>query len=194
MDILVHICCAPCFTYPHRRLLDEGYRVKGFFFNPNIQPESEFQKRLEALEAYQEKTGLDVLYADAPCSKGEWSEGCGRCYNVRLQEAARAASDMGFDTFTSSLLSSPWQKHSLIKKSGEELARRFGIGFHYEDFRKGWRETIRISREMDLYRQKYCGCIRSLGESGYFQGKREGMRKMLIEEFESKNKEFSSNV
>jgi predicted adenine nucleotide alpha hydrolase (AANH) superfamily ATPase len=186
MDILVHICCAPCFTYPHKRLLEEGHTVTGFFFNPNIQPESEFQRRLDALEAYQAKTDLGVIYADAPSSREEWGRKCKSCYDIRLQEAARTASDLGFDSFTSSLLSSPWQKHALIKKSGEDMARRFGIEFHYQDFREGWRETIRISREMGLYRQKYCGCIRSLKESSYFKGKREGARKRLLEEFKGK--------
>ncbi|NOZ77224.1 MAG: epoxyqueuosine reductase QueH [Euryarchaeota archaeon] len=186
MEILVHICCAPCFTYPHRRLVEEGHTVTGLFFNPNIQPASEFRRRLQALEAYRAETGLDVIYPEGPSSSEEWSMQCRQCYDLRLREAARTASDLGFDGFTTSLLSSPWQRHALIKKSAGELARRFGVDFHYQDFRQGWQETVRISREMGLYRQKYCGCIRSLWESGYFRGEREAARKRLLEEFEGK--------
>ena len=86
-------------------------------------------------------------------------ERCTACYHLRLEKTARAASKRGFDAFTTSLLVSPYQKHELIRDIGRSVGAEHEIEFYYEDFRPGWPETRAMSREMDLYRQKYCGCI-----------------------------------
>ena len=79
----------------------------------------------------------------------------------RLKLAAEYAAENGFDAFTSSLLYSRYQNHELIRKTGEELGQHYGIDFLYDDYRVGWQEGIRVSKEMGLYRQQYCGCIYS---------------------------------
>lgn len=167
----MHVCCAPCFTYPHRKLEEEGHSVTGIFFNPNIHPLEEYGRRLDALKEYQSATGLEVVYHGdyglsefLEMARGKEKSRCTHCYDMRLSEVAREASDRGFDTYSSSLLSSPWQKHDIIRKVGENQGTRYGVVFHYDDFRKGWQESIKISKDMGLYRQNYCGCIFSLDE------------------------------
>ena len=87
------------------------------------------------------------------------SERCAACHHLRLDKAARSATEGGFDAFTTSLLVSPYQKHDLIRDIGRSVGIEHGVEFYYEDFRPGWPKTHEMSSEMDLYRQKYCGCI-----------------------------------
>lgn len=98
---------------------------------------------------------------------------CRYCYRMRLAEAARIAKKYNFDSFTSTLLYSRYQKHDLIRQIAEEEAKRQGIDFLYRDFREGWLEGIRISKEMGMYRQSYCGCIYSEKERYYRRPKKE---------------------
>jgi epoxyqueuosine reductase len=86
---------------------------------------------------------------------------CYTCYSMRLNYAAKMAKDRAFDAFTTTLLYSKYQKHDLIRSIGETLAKEYGISFYYQDFRVGWSEGVRISKEKGLYRQPYCGCIYS---------------------------------
>ncbi len=99
-------------------------------------------------------------------------ERCRYCYSVRLEATAREAKRSHFDSFSTTLLYSIYQKHDLIKEMGERIAEEVGISFHYEDFRRGWRKGVEVSKAMGLYRQQYCGCIYSEKE-----------RFMKIEEF-----------
>ena len=84
---------------------------------------------------------------------------CGYCYSSRLEATAKAAKENGFDYFSSSLLYSKYQNHDEIKNIGNELAEKYGISFYYDDFRIGWKQGNKESKDMGLYRQKYCGCI-----------------------------------
>lgn len=174
MQILVHICCAPCFTYPHTRLVDEGHEITGFFFNPNIHPYSEYKKRMESLEKYAEVNGLKWIRGNDYDIEGYLrgalasEDRCGFCYEQRLNETAKTANLLGFDAFTTTLLISPYQKHELLIKTGEKAADEYGIKFFYEDFREGYRESRETSKALDLYMQKYCGCIFSEKER-YFR-------------------------
>jgi len=171
MRILLHICCANCATYPYQELKQKGFRVVGFWYNPNIHPFLEYQRRLETLRQFAEQSGLEVIYKDE-YNLVEFLRAvvfrekarCPICYQLRLEETAKAASENQFDIFTTSLLISPYQDHERIKRIGEALAKEFGISFYYEDFREGYRESVRISKELNLYRQKYCGCIYSEAE------------------------------
>jgi len=95
---------------------------------------------------------------------------CLYCYSSRLEIAAAAAVNLGFDAFSTTLLYSRYQKHDLIREIGENIAGKYGIRFHYDDFRKGWQEGITLSKKMELYRQKYCGCIYSEKERYLAQG------------------------
>jgi predicted adenine nucleotide alpha hydrolase (AANH) superfamily ATPase len=88
-------------------------------------------------------------------------ERCRYCYSVRLEATAQEAKKKGFDQFSTTLLQSTHQNHSLIKETSERLAKEVEIPFYYEDFRQGWRKGMEISKAMGLYRQQYCGCIYS---------------------------------
>ncbi|MFN3739157.1 MAG: epoxyqueuosine reductase QueH [Thermodesulfovibrionales bacterium] len=98
--------------------------------------------------------------------KASLGKRCQHCYRLRLEETARAAKDNGFDAFSTTLLVSPYQNFELIVNTGNELAQKYNIEFFPEDFRPGYREALNVSREMGLYRQKYCGCIFSKVERG----------------------------
>ncbi len=165
MRILVHICCAPCFTYPHKQLLEEGHDVAGFFYNPNIHPYLEYKKRMDSLEKYAELKGARIVYKNdydlENFLRGALGSAnrCEFCYSCRLTAAAGVAGSMGFDAFTTTLLISPYQKHDVLLKTGQRIADECGIDFYYEDFRGGYRESREIAKNLDLYMQKYCGCI-----------------------------------
>ena len=168
MRILLHICCANCAIHPVERLGEQGNEVVGFFFNPNIHPYQEYRKRLEALKYYSEKTGLLVTYRDEYLLEEflrsvvhREKERCQYCYALRLEATAREAKEKGFDRFSSTLLQSTHQDHTLIRETGERVARDVGVPFYYEDFRQGWRRGLEVSKAMGLYRQQYCGCIYS---------------------------------
>lgn len=168
MKILLHICCAPCAMYPAAELRAKGMDVAGFFYNHNIHPYQEYMRRLDAVREYSEKAGLAVVYRDEygleeflGAVAADPSARCGYCYASRLEAAAKAAAEMGFPAYTSSLLYSRYQRHDLIRELGETLGAKYGVAFHYDDYRRGWQEGIRMSKEMGLYRQQYCGCIYS---------------------------------
>ncbi len=168
MKILLHICCANCAIYPLERLKEREAEVTGFFFNPNIHPYQEYQKRLESLKQYSERIGLKMIYRDEylleeflrNVSHRE-KERCRYCYSIRLEATAQEAKRNGFDQFSTTLLQSTHQDHALIKETGERIAHEIGIPFYYEDFRQGWKKGVEVSKTMGLYRQQYCGCIYS---------------------------------
>ena len=168
MKILFHICCANCAIYPLERMKEKGDEAVGYFFNPNIHPFQEYQKRLDALKQYSERVGLKVIYRDEYLLEEflknvshRVEERCQYCYSVRLETTACEAKKQSFDGFSTTLLQSTHQNHALIKETGEALAREMGIPFYYEDFRQGWRKGMEVSKAMGLYRQQYCGCIYS---------------------------------
>jgi len=164
------MCCAPCSVYPVDCLKSEGIDLKGLFYNPNIHPIDEYNRRKDAVSQFAQITGLEVDYIPGFMQE-EWEEfegedlkRCTMCYALRLDKAAEYAAQNGFDAFTTSLLISPYQKHDLIRELGESVAQKHGTAFFYRDFRPYFRQGQRMAREMGLYRQKYCGCIVSLRE------------------------------
>lgn len=168
--ILLHICCGPCSTYPIGRLREEGFQVTGFWYNPNIHPWQEHQRRRESLQKYAEAVGLPMiwyekyempLYLRAVVGHEKFRERCYICYQMRLEKTARMAAEGSFDAFTTTLLISPHQDQALIRQIGEKVAGDWGVGFYFENFRHGWSERGRLAREHDLYQQSYCGCIYS---------------------------------
>ena len=178
MKLLLHICCANCGIYPLERIKERGDEVVGYFFNPNIHPYQEFQKRLESLRQYSENVGLEVVYRDEYLLEEflrnvsqRPEERCQYCYLIRLEATAREAKKRGFDQFSTTLLQSTYQNHPLIKETGERVAKEVGIPFYYEDFRQGWKKGVEVSKEMGLYRQQYCGCIYSEKERYMRSGK-----------------------
>jgi predicted adenine nucleotide alpha hydrolase (AANH) superfamily ATPase len=177
MKILLHICCAPCSVYPVQELRRGGMSVTGFFYNHNIHPFQEYRMRLETVRKYAELAGLEVIFRDEYRLEeflanvaSDPEKRCLYCYSSRLEIAAATAVNLGFEAFSTTLLYSRYQKHDLIREIGENIAGKYGIRFHYDDFRRGWREGITLSRKMELYRQKYCGCIYSEKERYLPQG------------------------
>ncbi len=168
MDILLHVCCGPCTIYPLKELRTRGFLVSGYFYNPNIHPFREFRKRIRALEQFaamedfpveiEREYGLRQYLRKVVFHE---DERCGLCYAMRLEQVATRAATGGYSYFSTTLLYSRYQNHELIRRTGERLADKYGIGFYYQDFRKGWQYGIDRSLEMDLYRQPYCGCIYS---------------------------------
>jgi epoxyqueuosine reductase len=174
MKILMHICCGPCTIYPLKELRTKGHEVSGIFYNPNIHPYQEYQRRLQTLNNYAIKAYLNVVYPDDyPLEEFlrqtayKENDRCEYCLQSRLRFTAEMAAAEKYDGFTSTLLYSKYQKHDLIREIGEHFGKQLGISFYYEDFRTGWAEGVRISRELDMYRQPYCGCIYSEKERFY---------------------------
>ena len=168
MKVLLHICCANCAITPLERLKEKGDEVTGYFFNPNIHPYQEYQKRLDALKQYSGTVGLEVIYRDEYLLEEflrnvshRVEDRCQYCYFVRLEATAREAKDKAFEGFSTTLLQSSHQNHALIKETGERVAHEIGVPFYYEDFRQGWKRGVEVSKAMALYRQQYCGCIYS---------------------------------
>ncbi len=177
MNILMHLCCANCALYPLKTLMgrgEPGVKVTGYWFNPNIEPFDEYNRRLCAMSELEDKWSLDIIYnnaydnalykdaVDETTRRG--GSRCEACYMVRLRRTAMKAKEIGSDAFTTSLLVSPYQKHELVRAAGLEAAENHGVEFIYEDFRPGWKEGTAISRELGLYRQNYCGCLASKQE------------------------------
>ncbi len=173
MKLLMHMCCAPCSVYPTEVLQNEGIDVEGLYYNPNIHPIDEFQRRKENVEMFSRIKNVPVTYFEDfmqdkwESFKGLDDDRCNMCYSIRLDKAASFAAQNKYDAFTMSLLVSPYQKHELIKELGEKFSQKYGVDFYYRDFRPGFRQGQQGAREMGLYRQKFCGCIVSFNESKY---------------------------
>lgn len=172
--ILLHICCAPCTIYPLRMLRSQDWAVHGFFYNPFIQPYQELERRLETLRSFSRGEDLQLIVRPDYDLEGflrqvvfRESNRCVVCYSTRLEAVARLAKKSRFDAFTTTLLYSKQQKHELIRSIAEEASRKYGIPFHYEDFRAGWRVGQEEAKALELYRQQYCGCIYSEKERFY---------------------------
>ncbi len=164
--LLLHTCCAPCLIAPSRQLRDEGIRFSAFWSNFNIHPYTEYRSRLESLKSFATREGFPLILKDEYGLKAFLKEvgndsdsRCERCYSVRLEEAAQVALEHGCDAFSTTLLYSKYQKHELIREIGEAIAGERGIRFYYRDWRPLWDEGVRLSKEEEMYRQKYCGCI-----------------------------------
>jgi hypothetical protein len=124
--------------------------------------------RLDALRILEKEWGLDIEYDDQYGLKEfmravvhDEDNRCMHCYSMRLEQTAIAAKKMGLDGFTTSLLVSPYQKFDMIREVGMMMGKRHSIPFYGEDYRPGWHEGVRMSKELGLYRQKYCGCVYS---------------------------------
>ena len=170
MKILLHICCAPCAVYCVNRLRDENNDIQGLFYNTNIHPRIEYRQRRESTQLLSEKLNFkttylrDYMYEDffRRISFHESpEERCPLCWSLRLHKTAEFASKNGFDGFTTTLLISPYQDHSKIKAIGKEAEIKHSVQFVYKDFRDGFRQSHRLSRDMGFYHQKYCGCVYS---------------------------------
>ena len=174
MKVLLHICCAPCSITAVETLRAEEIDVMGFFYRHNIHPFTECMKREDTLKDYARTIDLKVIYQqDYQLERFLQSvvfrepDRCRFCYHDRLTATAKMARKGKFDAFTTTLLYSKFQNHDLIVQTGEAIARSIGPRFLYRDFRGGWKEGIRRSKDLKMYRQQYCGCIYSEKERYY---------------------------
>ena len=164
-------------TAPREMLLEEGHDVEAIWYAPNVQPYQECQRRKHEVQRYSALHPIEVHYIDE-YPLAAWIGGalevmaraeadgddpgparCRRCHDVRLDRTAKFAAANGFDAFTTTLLVSKHQDHEAVRAAGEAAGRAHGVDFLYRDFRKGWKRSIELSGEDDLYRQGYCGCI-----------------------------------
>lgn len=142
-----------------------------FYYNPNIHPYEEFAKRKQWVETLSVESGIDVItyeynpdqYLGKNAFNGD--DRCKNCYELRLFEAARVADMKDFDAFSTTLLSSPLQKHEMIIEIADKASKKYNIPFYYEDFRLGYKKSQKEAKEMEIYRQKYCGCVYSQQKS-----------------------------
>ncbi len=180
--ILIHLCCGTCSIIPIQSLQNAGYSIVGYFANPNIHPLSEYLRRREATQQATKKMNIPVIWDDQTYNVQKWLDTvhtkniannqnhlrCLYCYEQRLMLTQKAALQHGFEFFTTSLLYSKRQQHELIITVGKSIEQP-SLTFFYQDFRDKWEEGMRTSKEWNLFRQNYCGCIFS--ESERFQKK-----------------------
>ncbi len=169
MRVLLHMCCGPCSCYPVKKLREKGIEPVGYFFNPNIHPYKEWERRLLTAKEFADKVNMEMhvneiymlrdFLRKALAAEQIPNGRCQMCYTWRLEETARFAAEQGFEAFSSTLFYSIYQQHELMKETAAFFSKKYGVPFYYEDFRSGWQEGIDISHELELYRQPYCGCI-----------------------------------
>lgn len=178
MELLLHTCCGPCATYSTEFLQEQGYAPTMYYYNPNIHPYKEWERRKESLAEFASRKGLPLILGEeyelstflqrtVPHEK----ERCGICYRMRLEKTARQAKAMGFPAFGTTLLISPYQNRDLICQIGGELAAAYQLLFCDLDLRPGFRRSQQLAREYGLYRQGYCGCIFSERDRYYKPGR-----------------------
>lgn len=171
MNILLHICCAGCAIHPVEALRKAGHQIAGYFYNPNIHPYSEYLRRKEGVEKFAKESGLNVIFADYELEHYfqyiVYNESaatardirCPACWWMRLEKVAAFAKENGFEAFTTTLLGSPYQDQDVIKDIGTDIAKRFGLIFYFEDFRKGFKAAHELAKSKGMYLQNYCGCV-----------------------------------
>ncbi len=175
-SLLLHACCAPC-SSAVLEVLREFFDITVFFYNPNISPEKEFIFRLDELKRLLPKMGLGNTGVVAPvydneefetAIKGmedmpEGGERCRKCYRLRLEKSVSYAKENGFNYVTTTLSVSPHKNAQWLNEIGLELGEHYGIKYLCSDFKKGegYKRSCELSREFNLYRQDYCGCVYS---------------------------------
>ena len=175
--LLLHSCCAPCSSYV-LEYLTNYFEITILFYNPNITIEEEYLKRLNEIkklvETIPHKNKIEVVEGRynpqefLDIAKGledlkEGGERCFKCYKLRQEEAAKYAKENNYDFFTTTLSISPHKNADKLNEIGEELSSIYQVNYLYADFKKkgGYQRSIELSKEYDLYRQDYCGCIYS---------------------------------
>lgn len=175
--LLLHACCAPCSSYV-LEYLSRYFSISILYYNPNISPEIEYEKRKAELERLIESMPLEHPVSLLPCeysgedfqkiAKGlenvpEGGERCMHCFRLRLGRAAEEAKRLNFDYFTTTLSISPLKNAAALNRIGEEVGQAAGVRHLPADFKKkdGYKRSLELSREYNLYRQNYCGCIYS---------------------------------
>ena len=179
--LLLHSCCAPCSTSV-LEMLSDYFEITVLYYNPNIYPQAEFEKRCQEQRIFCEKFSQDFspvsfVASDYRCedfekaTKGmenlkEGGERCRECFRLRLSQTARYAKENGFEYFTTTLSVSPMKNSEVLNEIGEEIAKEYGIKYLKSDFKKrdGYKRSCELSKKYNMYRQDFCGCKFSLAE------------------------------
>ncbi len=173
--LLLHSCCAPCSSYV-LEYLSPYFQITDFYYNPNISPKEEYEERRDELVRLIGELPLPnpVAFLEGAYEPGrffelaksleelpEGGERCFRCYELRLREAAAMAKQLGLDYFATTLTISPLKNAQKLNDIGEALAKEYGVRYLVSDFKKknGYRRSVELSAEHNLYRQNYCGCV-----------------------------------
>lgn len=177
MEMVLHMCCAPCTTYSQAFFREKGYILHGYFYNPNIHPYTEYRQRRNTLAEYCRQAdiplNIEEHYDVEEFVRGALSHEnrCNFCYRLRLDKTAHFAAEKKIPYFSSTLLISPYQNHDLLLEAGQAAANKHGVTFVYYDLRPGFRQSVEEAKKLGLYRQKYCGCIFS--EQERYRGKKQ---------------------
>ncbi len=180
--LFLHSCCAPCSSYVFEYLSDY-FAITDFYYNPNIYPESEYEKRVNEIKKLIELQPHkhEVKFTEGQydperffeAARGlekvpEGGDRCAKCFELRLRETAKEAKKRGIDLVTTTLTISPLKNAKLLNEIGERVCREEGVCWLPSDFKKkgGYQRSIELSKEYDLYRQNYCGCIFSKNGKG----------------------------
>jgi len=181
-SLLLHACCAPCSSYC-LEYLSQYFSITVLFYNPNISPAAEYQKRVDEIKRFiselpaKNKISLiegrylpEEFYTSVKGLENEPEGGkrCHVCYELRLHEAAVVAKELGYDYFTTTLSISPLKDADKLNEIGKKLSDEYAISYLYSDFKKknGYKRSIELSKEYKLYRQNFCGCVFSKREAG----------------------------
>ncbi|MCR5774313.1 MAG: epoxyqueuosine reductase QueH [Lachnospiraceae bacterium] len=174
-SLLLHVCCAPCSSYV-QEYLDDHFDITLLFYNPNMDSAAEYDHRSAELLRLIKEAGFssepviceyDPESFDAAArgmeTEEEGGKRCYRCYELRMRRAACYAAEHNFDYFTTTLSISPYKNAEWINEIGENLGKEYGVRHLPSDFKKknGYKRSIELSRQYDLYRQDYCGCVYS---------------------------------
>ena len=176
--LLLHACCAPCSSAVLERI-GNFFKVTIFYYNPNITNEEEYRKRIDEIKRFISsfKTKYPISLEEGNydpmeffnISRGlekepERGKRCYKCYQLRLNETARIAEKLGYDYFCTTLTLSPHKNSNWINEIGEDLNNKYNSTYLYSDFKKknGYKRSIELSSEYNLYRQNYCGCVYSI--------------------------------
>ena len=172
--ILLHSCCAPCSSHVIT-FLTKYFDITILYYNPNISPKSEYDKRKEEqirlIKEIDKINNIDIIDCDYDNDKyeslikgyeecPERGERCTICFNLRIEKTAKMAKELNYDYFCSTLTVSPYKNSKLINEIGESLSKKYNIKWLYSDFKKdnGYKKSIDLSHKYNLYRQNYCGC------------------------------------
>jgi len=172
MNVVLHVCCGVCAAGAAESLLAEGHEVSGFFYNPNIHPQEEFERRLEVARRVAGEYGFTLVTppyqpeewhqeADALADEPEGGGRCEVCFRLRLARTYLHMRELGADAFTTTLTIGPRKSAAVINRVGMDIG---GDSFLVRDFKKraGFQRAMALARKWDLYRQDYCGCVYSM--------------------------------
>lgn len=187
--LLLHSCCGPCSTYV-LEYLSNYFKISVLYYNPNIYPSEEYffreEEQKQLIKKMNPKYEIGFIPSkydpreyhkaiDGHQKEKEGGKRCELCFDLRLKQAGNVAKKMNFDYFTTTLSISPHKNSQLLNEIGKRISEEVGVGYLYSDFKKknGFKRSVELTEEYDMYRQDYCGCVFSLHEMKQKQKEKE---------------------